>query len=74
MKNLSIDELLNKAFSLACFILGSREDAVRTVEEAMARLTVTTVAQGKRLYYKSSSSSWLGQEKGDRYRNKVLFT
>jgi hypothetical protein len=74
MKNLSIDELLNKAFSLACFILGSREDAVRTVEEAMARLTVTTVAQGKRLYYKSSSSSWLGQEKGDRYRNKVLFS
>ena len=73
MNNLSIDELLNKAFSLACFILGSRQDAVRTVEEAMARLDVTTAAQGKRLYYKSASS-WMGGAKADRYRNKVLFS
>jgi hypothetical protein len=73
MNNLSVDELLNKAFSLACFILGSRQDAVRTVEEAMARLDVTTAAQGKRLYYKSASS-WMGGSKADRYRNKVLFS
>ncbi len=73
MNNLSVDELLNKAFSLACFILGSRQDAVRTVEEAMARLNVTTAAQGKRLYYKSASS-WMGGAKADRYRNKVLFS
>jgi hypothetical protein len=72
MQNRSIDELLNKAFSLASFILGSREDALRTVEEAMNRLNVTAVAQGKRLYYKSSS--WLDDEKADRYRNKVLFS
>ncbi len=70
MNNLSIDELLNKAFSLACFILGSREDALRTVEESMARLNVTTAAQDKRLYYKSSAQTWMG----DRYRNKVLFS
>jgi hypothetical protein len=74
MNKLSIDELLNKAFSLACFIVGRREDAVRTVEEAMARLDVTTAAQGKRLYYKSSASTWVGHEKADRYRNKVLFS
>ncbi|HEY0543899.1 MAG TPA: hypothetical protein VGC91_00770 [Pyrinomonadaceae bacterium] len=74
MNNLSIDELLNKAFSLACFILGDREHALRAVEEAMARLDVTTAAQGKRLYYKPSASSWLRPEKADRYRNKVLFS
>lgn len=72
MNNLSLDELLNKAFSLACFILGNRQDAVRTVEEAMARLDVTTTAQGKRLYYKTAS--WMGRAKADRYRNKVLFS
>lgn len=74
MNNLSMEELLNKAFSLACFILGERDAALRTVAEAMARLDVTTAAQGKRLYYKPSGSSWLGQEKADRYRNKVLFS
>lgn len=74
MNNLSIEELLNKAFSLACFILGDRENALRTVGEAMARLDVTTAAQGKRLYYKPSASSWLRPEKADRYRNKVLFS
>lgn len=74
MNNLSIDELLNKAFSLACFIIGDREDALRTVEEAMARLDVTTAAQDKRLYYKPSASGWMRHEKADRYRNKVLFS
>ena len=74
MNNLPIEELLNKAFSLACFILGDREQALRTIEEAMARLDVTTAAQGKRLYYKPSAASWLRPEKADRYRNKVLFS
>ncbi|MBV9957951.1 MAG: hypothetical protein JO360_05990 [Acidobacteria bacterium] len=74
MNNLSMEELLNKAFSLACFILGERDAALRTVAEAMARLDVTTAAQGKRLYYKPSGTAWLGQEKADRYRNKVLFS
>jgi hypothetical protein len=74
MNNLPIDELLNKAFSLACFILGDREHALRTIEEAMARLDVTTAAQGKRLYYKPSAFSGRSREAADRYRNKVLFS
>ncbi len=73
MNKLSIDELLNKGFSLACFILGERADAIRTVEEALNRLEVTMAAQGKRLYYKPSSS-WMRQDRADRYRNKVLFS
>jgi hypothetical protein len=73
MNNLSIDELLNKAFLLASFIIGDREDALRTVAEAMTRLDVTTAAQGKRLYYKPSPV-WIGRDRGDRYRNKVLFS
>ncbi|MBC7910552.1 MAG: hypothetical protein H7Y30_08635 [Pyrinomonadaceae bacterium] len=73
MNKLSIDELLNKGFSLACFILGERADAIRTVEEALNRLEVTMAAQGKRLYYKPASS-WTGQDRADRYRNKVLFS
>jgi hypothetical protein len=73
MNNLSIDELLNKAFLLACFILGDREDAVRIVAEAMGKLDVTTAMQGKRLYYKPSPA-WMRQDKADRYRNKVLFS
>lgn len=74
MNNLPIDELLNKAFSLACFILGDREHALRAIEEAMARLDVTTAAQGKRLYYKPSAFSGRSREAADRYRNKVLFS
>lgn len=73
MNNPSIDEVLNKAFNLACFILDDRETAIHTVEEAMSRLDVTTAAQGKRLYYKPSASSWIGGDKPGRYRNKVLF-
>lgn len=69
-----IDEVLNKAFFLACFILGDRESAIRIVEEAMARLNVTTAAQGKRLYYKPSLSPWISSKKAERYRNKVLFS
>ena len=74
MNSPSINEVLNKAFSLACFILGDRESAIRIVEEATARLSVTTAAQGKRLYYKPTASPWISSKKAERYRNKVLFS
>lgn len=74
MNNLSIDDLLNKAFTLASFILGDRRTAIRIVEEAMARVNVSMAAQGKRLYYKPLAMSLPRNEKADRYRNKVLFS
>lgn len=74
MNSPSINEVLNKAFSLACFILGDRESAIRIVEEATGRLSVTTAAQGKRLYYKPTASPWISSKKAERYRNKVLFS
>ena len=73
MNNPPIDEVLNKAFSLACFILDDRATAIQSVEKAMARLEVTTAAQGKRLYYKPAASDWVQGKKSERYRNKVFF-
>ena len=74
MNTPSIDDVLNKAFGLANFILRDRRTAVRIVEEATTRLNVTMVAQGKRLYYKPTVSPWIGGKRAERYRNKVLLS
>ncbi len=74
MNKPSLDDLLRKAFALACFILDDRESAIRTVEDAMATLNVKTAAQDKRLYYKPSVSTWMSDERAERYRNKVFFS
>ena len=46
----STDQLLNKAFHLAAFVLGERGAAVSVVTGALAKLEVAVAAQGKRLY------------------------
>ncbi len=51
------DESLNRAFLLAHFIVGNRQNAVRVVSQAMAKLEVAASAQGKRLYYKAAERS-----------------
>jgi hypothetical protein len=48
----SIDDQLDKAFDLACFIQRDRNAAVRIVTQALAKLEVAVTTQGKRLYYK----------------------
>ncbi|HEY0378981.1 MAG TPA: hypothetical protein VGC87_18850 [Pyrinomonadaceae bacterium] len=57
------NDLLNKAFTLACFIHGDRKVSLRAVAEALAKLQVAATAQGKRLYYRPSG----------RARNKISF-
>jgi hypothetical protein len=52
-----IDESLNRAFLLAHFIIGNKQQAVRVVSQAMAKLEVAASAQGKRLYYKAAERS-----------------
>jgi hypothetical protein len=65
-----IDESLNRAFLLAHFIIGNKQNAIRVVSQAMAKLEVTASAQGKRLYYKAA-----GRSGGSlRFRNKVTFS
>jgi len=70
---ISIDDLLNRAFLLACFIQGDKENAIRIVTEAMAKLEVAMTAQDKRLYYRPAGRSWMRRSKADRFRNKVSF-
>jgi hypothetical protein len=69
-----IDETINKAFQLAYFIDGDKENATRIVSRAMAKLTVAATAQDKRLYYKPVGRSFLQEQKSNRLRNKVTFS
>ena len=69
----SIDDLLNKAFFLACFIHGDRKTAISIVSRAMIKLEVAAASQGKRLYYKPIGRSWPQRSKLEGFRNKVSF-
>lgn len=52
MNNLkSIDEIVDKAFALAFFILGNRTRALAVVLASLGKLEVAAAAQFKRLYY-----------------------
>lgn len=68
------DETLNKAFQLAYFINGDKQNATRIVSRAMAKLTVAATAQDKRLYYKPVGRSSLQEQRSNRLRNKVTFS
>ncbi len=68
------DETLNKAFQLAYFINGDKENATRIVSRAMAKLTVAATTQDKRLYYKPVGRSFLQGQRSNRLRNKVAFS
>ena len=69
----SIDELLNKAFLLACFLHGDRKTAISIVARAMIKLEIAAASQGKRLYYKPIGRSWPQRSKSEGFRNKVSF-
>jgi hypothetical protein len=67
------NDLLNKAFTLACFIHRDRDVSLRVVAEALARLQVAAAAQGKRLYYRPSGRAWMGRAQASGLRNKISF-
>ncbi len=46
-----MDELLNRAYDLACFIHGDEASAMRVTLAAASKLEVAAAAQDKRLYY-----------------------
>ena len=69
----SIDDQLDKAFDLACFIQRDRNAAVRIVTQALAKLEVAVTTQGKRLYYKPAGRPQLRRSLPDRLRNKISF-
>ena len=69
----STNGLLNKAFDLACFILGDRDAALRVVAGSLAKLEVAATAQGKRLYYRPTGRPWSRSSKSNRFRNNISF-
>jgi hypothetical protein len=69
----SSDDLLNRAFHLACFILGDREAALRAVTGALGKLEVAFAAQGKRLYYRPTGRHWARRLESNRFRNNISF-
>ncbi len=70
--NLS-DGLLNRAFGLACFIVGDRNTALRVVTSALAKLEVSVGKQGKRLYYIPTGRPWSRRTSSNGSRNSILF-
>lgn len=58
--------MIERAYSLAYFILGRRDIALQAAEEAMARLETAMSAQDKRLYYHPTSG-------GDRERRSRVW-
>ena len=69
----SIDNLLNRAFDLACFIQRDRDAAVQIVARALSKLEVVATAQGKRLYYKPSGRRWSLHSHAEHFRNRISF-
>jgi hypothetical protein len=67
------NDLLNKAFQLACFIHRDREVSLRVAVGALAKLEVAATAQGKRLYYRPSGRAWMGRAQASGLRNKISF-
>lgn len=53
----SVDELLNKAFDLAYFILGDRPASIYVAMAAMDKLKTASSNQGRRLYYTPTGRS-----------------
>ena len=67
----SNEDLVSRAFDLACFIQRDRRAAISIVTRALAKLEVVAKAQGKRLYYRPSGRSWSLRLQSDRLRNKI---
>jgi hypothetical protein len=53
----SVDELLNRAFDLAYFILGDRPASIYVAMTAMNKLKTASTNQGRRLYYTPTGRS-----------------
>ncbi len=53
----SVDELLNRAFELAYFILGDRPASIYVAMAAMDKLKTASTNQGRRLYYTPTGRS-----------------
>lgn len=66
-----IDEIIEKAFALACFIQGDRDKALAVVVAALAKLEVAAAAQVKRLYYVPARRSLWPQKRQTNHRTKV---
>jgi len=68
------DHLLVQAFSLAFFIHGDKQTAVRIVVAALAKLEVALTAQYKRLYYQPTGRLPERRHGPEGLRNKVTFS
>jgi hypothetical protein len=68
------DNFIDKAFSLAFFIHGDKETAVRIVVAAMTKLEVALTAQYKRLYYQPTGRMPERRHGPEGLRNKVSFS
>ncbi len=67
------DQMLEKAFGLAYFINGDKEQARRVVVGAMTKLQVATAAQNKRRYYIPHGRSLPERSSTEGFRSKVSF-
>jgi hypothetical protein len=61
------NQIMERAFKLAYFILGEAEPSVRVAAQALSKLEVTVSAQDKRLYYNPA-----GRSKSPGLRTKVF--
>jgi hypothetical protein len=69
----STDNLLDRAFNLACFIQRDRDSAIHIVAGALSKLELVATAQGKRLYYKPSGRRWSLHSQAEHFRNRISF-
>jgi hypothetical protein len=68
------DELLNRAFQLACFIHGDKETALKVLNLSLERLETAVAAQDKRLYYTPSGKHLSRRDRSTGSRYKVCFS
>ncbi|MBV9925738.1 MAG: hypothetical protein JOZ96_12030 [Acidobacteria bacterium] len=68
------DEVIQRAFALAFFILGDEAEALAVVREAFGKLEVAAAAQVKRLYYSPTRRTLWQRARPAGNRTKVSFS
>src|SRR4051794_33205607 len=70
-RSLSINDMVTRAYELAYFIVGDKQDAIKIATAALTKQEVASTAQDKRLYYTPRGRTSHSASKIEGFRTKI---
>jgi hypothetical protein len=70
-RSLSINDMVIRAYELAYFIVGDKQDAIKIATAALTKQEVASTAQDKRLYYTPRGRTAHSTSKTEGFRTKI---